>query len=40
MHRYLFVIDEDGDYLTLCSWGGDDWIEHTRWLIPGTQIED
>jgi hypothetical protein len=35
----------DGDYIVLESlaWNGTRgsyWIEHTRWLIPGSQLED
>lgn len=43
-HKHLIVQDTDGDYVVLASLRhtgeGLDWVEHTRWLIPGTQIEN
>lgn len=39
-HAYHNVWDMDGDYIVFASWNGERWIEHTRWMIPGTQIED
>ena len=45
MHRYPFVWEMDGDYIVWRQWcwngiQGGFWKEHTRWLIPNTQIED
>jgi hypothetical protein len=48
MHRYHICYGQDGDYIVLESrwWGGTHdmpepvWVEHTRWLIPSTQIEE
>lgn len=44
-HRYHIHHAPDGDYVVLMSWTDrtdidGDWTEHTRWLIPGTQIEE
>lgn len=41
-HRYHICHGKDADYIVYESWTtlGHFWIEHTRWLIPGTQIED
>lgn len=39
-HRYLYEMYQDGDYIVFGSIEGYRWIEHTRWLIPGTQLED
>lgn len=40
-HVYSLVWGRDGDYVI---WESFDertgvWTEHTRWLIPGTQLE-
>lgn len=41
MHRYSWLFAADGDYII---WEeqmrGGYWTEHTRWLIPGSQLED
>lgn len=47
-HRYHICHGVDADYIVLESfdcgshWLGDsvNWIEHTRWMIPGSHIED
>lgn len=45
-HRYCVEYFTDGDYIVFISGhmfysrDGQEWIEHTRWLIPGSQIED
>ena len=44
-YRYEYVLADDGDYIVWESfcWNGMQggfWKEHTRWLIPNTQIED
>jgi hypothetical protein len=48
MHRYHVCHGSDADYIVFESrvpaytsegWGTR-WLEHTRWMIPGTQIED
>lgn len=45
-HQHKFELLGDGDYVTFGSLqrtpcgGGWEWIEHTRWLIPNSQIED
>ena len=45
-HRARYELSGDGDYVvfeslqrTPCG-GSWEWIEHTRLLIPNTQIED
>jgi len=46
MHRYHVCHGKDADYIVLESLepaytsNGWHWHEHTRWMIPGTQIED
>lgn len=43
-HRYTIIHAPDGDYIVLQSiepsfvGDGYHWVEHTRWLIPGTQL--
>jgi hypothetical protein len=46
-HRYHLCHGQDADYIvweSLCLEGGPEtfgrWIEHTRFMIPGTQLED
>lgn len=39
-HGYMPVWDTDGDYIALVSFENGVWVEHARWLIPGTQLED
>ena len=41
-HFYHLTWDMDGDYVILESFNEANgvWTEHTRWLIPGTQIEE
>jgi hypothetical protein len=40
-HLYLAHFDDDGDYIVFVSLTPHgEWIEHMRWMIPGTQIED
>lgn len=45
-HKHFLVWETDGDYIVfasqcLCTTDWESlWIEHTRWLIPGTQRED
>lgn len=49
-HRHHFCIGADADYIVLESLTpiqafdgyvvGYQWTEHTRWMIPGTQLED
>lgn len=47
-HRHSIVLGKAGDYIILESqeWryikgrSRLEWVEHTRWLIPGTQLED
>lgn len=48
MHRYQFILAGDGDYIVweklnpitedgyIIAYG---WTEHTRWLIPGTELD-
>lgn len=38
-HRYMPSWEIDGDYIVYVSFDGQRWVEHTRWLIPGTQLE-
>lgn len=38
MHRYSLTFEDDGDYVVLESLQDGEWVEHTRWLIPGSQI--
>lgn len=40
MHRYHLCHGQDADYIVLESLTPSGWIEHTRWMIPGTQLED
>lgn len=44
IHKHFIVLGQDGDYVVWASLRqtgeGLDWVEHTRWLIPGTQLED
>lgn len=41
-HKAFIVHERDGDFVvwaTLEQTGeGMDWVEHMRWLIPGTQF--
>lgn len=39
-HTYSYMLEADGDYIVFTSWEGKERVEHTRWLIPGTQLED
>jgi len=45
-HRYHYVLGQDADYIVweslepAIAGDGWHWVEHTRWLIPGTQLED
>jgi len=49
-HYYEILFGHDADYIVFGSYQfvshpGDDWsdikwVEHTRWMIPGTQLED
>ncbi len=41
MHRYQYLLfEEDADYVVFESLSPDgEYIEHTRWLVPGTWIE-
>jgi hypothetical protein len=39
-HRYQTAWALEGDYIVYISWDGERWTEHTRWLIPGSQLED
>jgi hypothetical protein len=41
LHRHHLIHGEDADYIVLESFQRFfGWIEHTRWMIPGTQLED
>lgn len=42
MHQYRLELEPDGDFIVFTSfdWKLMDWVEHTRWLIPGTELED
>lgn len=40
-YSYGYHFAADGDYIVYGHYCGEDgWVEHTRWLIPGTQLED
>lgn len=39
-HRYSIWFGPDGDYVVFESFEDGYWCEHTRLLIPGSQIED
>lgn len=45
MHVYDYIFEPDGDYIVWRKWvptihNRGYWVEFTRWLIPGTQLED
>lgn len=44
MHRYHVCYGQDADYIVweslVVDRNGVRWIEHTRWMIPNTQLED
>jgi hypothetical protein len=37
-HRYSTWFADDGDYILWESFEDGLWCEHTRWLIPGSQL--
>jgi hypothetical protein len=38
-HSAQVCFGNDGDYIVYCSWDCfEGWVEHTRWLIPGTEF--
>lgn len=39
-HRHSFCFGKDADYIVFESFTLSGWSEHTRWMIPGTWLED
>jgi hypothetical protein len=39
-YRYLYEMPQDGDYIVYGTIVGYRWVEVSRWLIPGTEMED
>lgn len=39
-HRYHIRYASDADYIVLESCISEGWTEHSRWMIPGTWIEE
>lgn len=39
-HQYSLLFARDGDYVIWESLVNGEWVEHTRWMIPGSQLDD
>jgi hypothetical protein len=40
-HRYVYCYFGDGAYVVFESHAGDGhWVEHTRWLVPGSTWDE
>jgi hypothetical protein len=40
MPQIEYHMCDDGDYVFLISWDGDEFTIHQAWLVPGTELED
>lgn len=39
-HRYQIVYENDADYIVWESLQNGEWIEHSRWMVPGSSMEN